>query len=104
LKNGRLDTLRRLVATHPDDPRPKFGLAVELLNRGETLEGAEALEAYLNLAEDEGNGWRRLGAALAELGEKDRARAAFARGIEIADERGHTGLVEELKEALEDLS
>jgi len=104
LKNSRLETLRRLAASRPDDPRPKFGLAVELLNRGETRAGAEALEAYLDLADDEGNGWVRLGTALAELGEVERARAAFIRGMEIATTRGHSGLVQELEEALEDLS
>jgi Flp pilus assembly protein TadD len=87
----------------PDDPRPWFGLAVELLNQGETREGVQALEAYLDLAEDEGNGWGRLGWALADLGEVDRARMAFRRGIEIASARGHGGLVEELEEGLEDL-
>jgi len=56
------------------------------------------------MAEDEGNGWGRLGAALADLGEIPEAKAAYQRGIEIAERRGHTGLVEELVEAMETLS
>ena len=100
----RLATLRRMVAKRPDDSRLQFGLAVELLNRGDTREGANALRAYLDRAEDEGNGWGRLGAALADLGEEDRAREAYSRGIEIANGRGHSGLAEELQEALEDLT
>ena len=99
-----METLRRMAEDRPDDPRLRFGLAVELLNRGDTREGAEALRAYLELAEDEGNGWGRLGAALADLGEVEEARAAYARGIEIANRRGHSGLAEELMEASEDLS
>jgi Flp pilus assembly protein TadD len=93
-----------MAKDRPDDPRLQFGLAVELLNSGETREGAEALRAYLGLSEDEGNGWGRLGAALAELGEEEEAREAYSRGIEIANQRGHTGLADELQEALEDLS
>ncbi len=100
----RLATLRQMVQTRPDDPRLQFGLAVELLNQGETRAGADALRAYLGLAEDEGNGWGRLGAALAELGEVEEAREAYSRGIEIANHRGHGGLAEELQEALEHLS
>lgn len=100
----RLETLRRMVGDHPSDPRFHFGLAVELLNRGETREGAQALKAYLDLAEDEGNGWGRLGGALADLGEVEEAREAYTRGIEIATRRGHGGLADELQEALEGLT
>jgi predicted Zn-dependent protease len=100
----RLANLRRMVQNRPNDPRLQFGLAVELLNQGETREGADALRAYLGLAEDEGNGWGRLGAALAELGEVEEAREAYSRGIEIATHRGHGGLAEELQEAMEHLS
>ena len=93
-----------MAGSHPADARIQFGLAVELLKQGETREGADALRAYLDLARDEGNGWGRLGAALAELGEVGEARAAYARGIEIATRRGHGGLAEELREALENLT
>jgi predicted Zn-dependent protease len=93
-----------MVHDRPDDPRLQFGLAVELLNRGKTREGAEALRAYLSRTEDEGNGWGRLGAALAEIGEVEEARGAYARGIEIANRRGHGGLAGELQEALDNLS
>jgi predicted Zn-dependent protease len=93
-----------MAEDRPGDARLQFGLAVELLNRGETREGASALRGYLDLADDEGNGWGRLGAALADLGEVEEAREAYARGLEIATRRGHSGLAEEFQEALEDLS
>jgi len=76
---------------------------VELLNRGELQEGVEALRAYLAMAEDQGNGWARLGSALAELGQVEEAKAAFRLGIDIASRRGHEALAEEMLEALEDL-
>ena len=92
-----------MAESRPEDARLHFGLAVELLNRGMTREGAEALRLYLDRWEDEGNGWGRLGAALADLGESEEAREAYSRGIEIAQARGHTGLADELEEALEAL-
>jgi predicted Zn-dependent protease len=103
MSNSRLEALRRMVRARPEDPRLRFGLAVELLNRGDLRDGAEALRAYLGQARDEGNGWGRLGAALAQLGEQEEARDAYRRGIEIARDRGHEGLAEELEEALEQL-
>jgi len=104
MSEQRLQALRRMVENRPEDPRLLFGLSVELLNQGNTREGAEALRAYLKLAEDEGNAWSRLGAALAELGEMAEARDAYSRGIAIATQRGHESMVEEMEEALEDLS
>jgi Tfp pilus assembly protein PilF len=100
----RLDALRRMAESRPGDARLRFGLAVEFLNRGETRAGVEALKAYLAMAEDEGNGWARLGAALEDLGEMEDAGEAYRRGIEIATRRGHEGLAEELREALDNLS
>lgn len=104
MNETRLEKLRRMARERPEDSRLRFGLAVELLNSGEIREGAEALRAYLSMAEDEGNAWARLGSALAGLGEVDEAREAYSRGIEIASRRGHEGLVEEMREALEDLA
>ena len=104
MSGDRLEALRQMAEKRPDDARLQFGLAVELLNRGETREGAAALRAYLALAEDEGNGWGRLGSALADLGEIEEARGAYASGIGIAEGRGHSGLAEELREASEDLT
>ena len=103
MTDTRLDALRRLAQDRPDDSRLRFGLAVELLNRGQLQEGVEALRAYLDMAEDQGNAWARLGSALAELGRGEEAKTAFSRGMDIARSRGHEALAEELLEALEDL-
>jgi predicted Zn-dependent protease len=104
MSEDRLAALRRMAEKRPGDARLQFGLAVELLNCGETRDGAAALKAYLATADDEGNGWGRLGSALADLGDVHEAREAYRKGIEIANRRGHTGLAEELQEAMEDLA
>jgi len=104
MSDDRLQALERMVAARPSDPRLRFGLAVELLNQGRTREGAEALEAYLAVAQDQGNAWSRLGAALAELGEVERAREAYGQGLEVARRFGHDSMVEEMEEGLENLS
>ncbi len=104
MSQSRLETLQAMARGNPGDPRLQFGLAVEYMNAGRLQEGVEALRSYLDQAEDEGNGWGRLGAALAELGKREEAREAYRRGIEVASKRGHDGLTEELEEALEDLA
>ena len=104
MSEERLNTLKKMAQERPNDSRLQFGLAVELLNRGEIQDGVVFLRLYLAHAEDDGNGWGRLGAALTELGEVGEAREAYEKGIDIAKGRGHFGLAEEFQEALEDLT
>jgi len=101
--SDRIQALRRMVEGRPDDPRARFGLAVEYLSAGRTAEGVDALEAYLEIADDEGNAWGRLAGALLELGRVDEARAAWQRGIEVSLAHGHPTMAEEFRAALEEL-
>lgn len=103
MSEERLRKLQHLAAQKPSDSRLQFGLAVEYLNQGRTREGVDALRAYLRLAEDQGNAWSRLGAALAELGDLEEAREAYRKGLDAATRYGHDAMIEEMEEALEDL-
>ena len=50
--------------------------------------------------DDEGNAYLRLGDALAQLGRKDEARAAYDVGIAQAEKFGHSGMAEDLRLAI----
>ncbi|MDT8369561.1 MAG: tetratricopeptide repeat protein [Longimicrobiales bacterium] len=99
--SDRLASLRRLAEARPDDPRARFGLAIELLSAGRTAEGVDELRAYLEVGKDEGNAWGRLAAALVELGRVEEAIAAWERGIDVALDHGHPTMAEEFRMALE---
>ena len=101
--SDRLAALERMVGNRPDDPRLRFGLALEYLNAGRTEDGVRELRLYLDGADDEGNAWGRLGGALHALGREEEARAAYEAGIEAALRHGHPTMAEELKETLEEL-
>lgn len=101
--SDRIETLRRMVEARPDDPRARFGLAVEYLSSGRTEDGVDALRAYLEVADDEGNAWGRLAAALADLGRTEEAREAWEKGIEVSLAHGHPTMAEEFRAALEEL-
>jgi Flp pilus assembly protein TadD len=92
-----------MLERRPDDARLRFGLAIELLNHGNVVEGIEELRRYLEDADDEGNAWGRLAAALHELGRTDEARTAYRTGIEAAERHGHPTMADEFREALDDL-
>ena len=101
---GRLATLERMLESRPDDTRLRFGIALEYLAAGRTEDGVRELRRYLDEADDEGNGWGRLGAALDELGRPDEAAAAYREGIDAAERHGHPTMAEEFREVLADRS
>ena len=101
--SDRLASLERMVGNRPDDPRLRFGLALEYLKAGRLDDGIRELRLYLSQADDEGNGWGRLGSALLEQGQVDEAREAYERGIAAADRHGHPTMADEFRESLEDI-
>ncbi|MFN2327196.1 MAG: tetratricopeptide repeat protein [Gemmatimonadales bacterium] len=102
MNNPRIQNLRRMLEKHPDDPRLRFGLALEYekLERWEDV--AEQLRTYLELNEDEGNAWGRLGAALRRLGRDAKARDAYRNGMDAAHRHGHPTMAAEFEEILAD--
>jgi Flp pilus assembly protein TadD len=100
MSNPRIENLRRMVEKHPDDARLHFGLALEHEKLREWEAAAEALERYLELTEDEGNAWGRLGAALRHTGREEEAREAYRHGVEAARRHQHPSMAEEFEEVL----
>lgn len=102
MTNPRIDGLLKILQTRPDDPRLRFGLALEYEKEGRWEDVVEQLRRYLDRAEDEGNAWGRLGAALRHLGRDDEARDAYRQGIETANRHGHPTMAAEFEETLAD--
>ena len=102
MSSDRIEVLERMLRSRPDDPRFRFGLALEYLNAGRTEDGVRELRAYLERADDEGNAWGRLGAALRRLGHEEEARDAYREGIEAARRHGHPTMAAELEAELGD--
>ena len=98
---SRIEALERMLRSRPQDSRLLFGLALEYLNTGNRDEGIRRLAAYLEVADDEGNAWGRLGAVLREVGREDEAREAYRRGMEAALRHGHPTMAAEFEEVLE---
>jgi thioredoxin-like negative regulator of GroEL len=98
----RTEALARMLERRPDDPRLRFGLALEYLKADRLAEAAEQLTAYLDSTNDEGNAWGRLGDTLRRLGRADEAKAAYRRGVEAAEAHGHPTMAEEFREILDD--
>ena len=101
-EDPRITALRKMAAAHPEDPRPRFGLALEMEKAERWEDAAAELRAYLSLTDDEGNAYGRLGKALRHLGRDDEAKAAYRDGIDAANRHGHPTMAMEFEEVLEE--
>ena len=99
----RLAALRRLLEKNPGDARAHFGLAAELEKQQAWEDVVTHLRAYLDLTDDEGNAWGRLGRALLQLGRTAEALAAYQRGIIEARGHGHPSMAVEFEERVEEI-
>ncbi|MGK7311255.1 MAG: tetratricopeptide repeat protein [Candidatus Longimicrobiales bacterium M2_2A_002] len=102
MTHPRIENLRRMLEKHPDDPRLRFGLALEYEKAGRWEDVVEQLERYLRTTEDEGNAWGRLGEALRRLGRDEEARGAYRKGIEAATRHNHPTMAAEFEDTLGD--
>jgi tetratricopeptide (TPR) repeat protein len=100
MTNPRIDSFLKLLETRPADPRLHFGLALEYEKLERWDEVAHHLQHYLDGADDEGNAWGRLGAALRHMGRNDDAYEAYRRGIAAARAHKHPTMAEEFEEVL----
>lgn len=97
----KLEYFEKLVAATPDEARARFGFAHELFKAERWEDAAREFRAYLDLAEDEGNAWGRLGESLARMGKIDDAADAYLTGIDQAIKFGHNGMADEFRDAME---
>lgn len=103
MSQTRIDTLKKMLEARPDDPRARFGLALEYERMERWEEVVDHLTRYLASSEDEGNAHGRLARALLRLDREEEARAAYRDGIAAANRHGHPTMAMELEEELEGL-
>jgi Flp pilus assembly protein TadD len=100
-EDARIVALRKMAHAKPDDPRPRFGLALEFEKAGRWEEAAAELRAYLAVTDDQGNAYGRLGKALRELGRDDEAKEAYRQGVDAAYRHGHPTMAGEFEDILD---
>src|SRR5215218_10221801 len=94
-----------MVADNPDNPTGLLALANEYQKAGRCEDEAAVLERYVSVhSDDEGNAYARLGDVLSRLGRRDEARATYERGVQQAEKYGHSGMAEDLRLAIIQLS
>jgi predicted Zn-dependent protease len=97
---SRIQLFEQMLTTDPANTAVLFGLAKEYEKAGRDEEMIDTLNRYLEAADDEGNAFGMLAAAYERIGQKDKAREAYQRGIETAQRHGHPGMAEEYRMTL----
>ena len=101
MADSRLDVLRMMLESDPDNTAVMFGLAKEYEKAGRFDEVIETLTDYLERADDEGNAYGMLAAAYLKTGRREAARKAYERGAEVALAHGHPSMAGDYKFAVE---
>ena len=99
----RVEQLRKFIANAPDEPFPRYALALELKGKGDAAGAASEMEELLKRKPDYLAAYLQLGMLLQSLGRAEDARAAYAGGQQVARNKGDSHALAELTQALEAL-
>jgi tetratricopeptide (TPR) repeat protein len=95
--------LRKFVEGTPNDPFPRYALALELKGKGDTASAAAEMQELLRRTPDYLAAYLQLGMLLQALGRAEEAKAAYSGGQEVARRKGDSHALSELTQALESL-
>ena len=96
--------LREIVAQNPQDAFARYGLAMELSNRGELEFALAQFKNLLELHPDYAAGYFMAAQALAKAGRNDEARDYLTRGIAAAERTRNAHAAGEMQALLDELS
>lgn len=98
---NRIETFKQMLETDPTNTMVLFGLAKEYEKLGQADEVIKLLEEYLAKADDEGNAYGSLAKAYDALGNREKAREIYKKGIEVSLSHGHPTMAGDYKFNLE---
>ncbi len=101
MTQSRIDTFKQMLESDPDNTIVRFGLANEYLKTESYVEAVAALNDYLARADDEGAAYGMLARAYERLGQRDKAKESFERGIAAAESHGHPSMADDYRMTLE---
>ena len=99
----RIAQLKKFIETSPEDPFPRYGLALEYCNQGKLSEAQSGFDDLLSRFPDYLPAYLMAGGNLVALERQREARGVFKRGIALAAKLGDANTKSELEAALADL-
>lgn len=100
MSDDRIETMKQFIEQAPDNPFPRYALAMEFKSAGRLEEAAETLADLATRSPDYVATYLQWGMFLEQLGRLDEARQAFEAGIEWAGKAGNQHALSEIQSAL----
>jgi len=100
---SRLEAIKKIVEQTPNDPFPRYGLAMELKNLGQRDEAHAAFEELERRNPDYVAQYLMHANVLSELKRIEEAKAVLTRGIAVAQKAGNGHALGEMQQALDAL-
>ena len=97
----RIEVFKQMLEAEPTNTMVMFGLAKEYEKLGQTSEVIALLESYIAQADDEGNAYGMLAKAYEHNGERERAKATYEKGVEVAGAHGHPSMATDYQMTLD---
>jgi tetratricopeptide (TPR) repeat protein len=97
---SRIAKLRAFADARPQDPFPRYALALEYRNAGDHAEAARVFVALIADHSDYVPTYLHAGNALLASGNPDEAKAVWRKGLEVAQNKGDHHAAGELQGAL----
>ncbi|MBS1797655.1 MAG: tetratricopeptide repeat protein [Acidobacteria bacterium] len=98
---NRIEVFKQMLAADPSNTMVLFGLANEYQKLADWPRVIATLEDYLAQADDEGAAYGMLARACIETGDREKARAAYEKGIEVALAHGHPTMANDYRMTLD---
>jgi tetratricopeptide (TPR) repeat protein len=97
---SRIEALLGFIRANPQDPFPRYALALEYKNSGRLDDARTTFDALMTANPDYTAAYLHAGNTLLALGLRDEARAVYQRGVDACVRRGDTHARGELEGAL----
>ena len=97
---SRIEAIQKIVAQSPNDPFPRYGLAMEYKNAGRAEEAHQAFAELETRFPDYVAQYLMHGNVLASLHKIEEAKGVYERGIAAARKKGDAHALGELQGAL----
>ncbi|HEY0428526.1 MAG TPA: tetratricopeptide repeat protein [Pyrinomonadaceae bacterium] len=98
---NRIEVFKQMLEADPSNSMVLFGLANEYQKISDWRNAIETLENYLAKSDDEGAAYGMLAKAYEQVGDREKAREIYEKGIEVSMAHGHPSMAQEYRMTLD---
>ncbi|HEX8288418.1 MAG TPA: hypothetical protein VF556_10500 [Pyrinomonadaceae bacterium] len=98
---NRIEVFKQMLEADPANTMVLFGLANEYQKAEDWQKTIETLENYLAKADDEGAAYGMLAKAYERIGEREKAKSVYEKGVEVSLAHNHPSMAQDYRMTLD---